>query len=305
MLHLQSLREGLLLFRALDSDIRVRILEVIARKGPIHMSAIADAIGITDGALTPHIKKLAKCGIVAIEAESGAHGVLKVCRIREERILIETLPPCAGNGVFETEIGVGQYTAYEVYPTCGLATGEHLIGELDDPRHFASPERMKAEILWFGHGYVEYMLPHFSNPSKELKEIQISMELGSEAPGNAEDWPSDIHFHINGHSLGYWTSPADFGAARGIYNPDWWFRGWGQFGLFKLLTVNREGTFIDGMKLSGVRVGELGIANDPSIAFRLSVPETARNVGGLTIFGRSFGNYHQDIKVRMHYLDKA
>ena len=304
MLHIKSLRDGLPLLRALGSDIRIRILETIAQSGPLHMSAIASAVGITDGALTPHIKALKQCGLIAIEVASGVHGAQKVCRIKEDRILVEMRPDVGEHSVFESEIGVGQYTAYEVYPTCGLATDEHLIGVVDDPRHFASPERTQAGILWFGHGYVEYMLSNFLAPSQELEEIQISMELSSEAPGSAEDWPSDIHFHINGQALGCWTSPGDFAAAQGLNNPGWWFRHWNQYGLYKLLSVNRSGTFIDGIRISDVRIADLKIAPGTSVTFRLSVPETARNIGGLTIFGRSFGNYHQDIKVRMLYHTK-
>ena len=75
--------------------------------------------------------------------------------------------------------------------------------------------------------------------------------------------------------------------------------------MYKLLSVNRSGTFIDGIKISDVRIGELGIAPGASVTFRLSVPETAKNVGGLTIFGRSFGNYHQDIKIRMLYQNRT
>ncbi len=304
MLHLRSLREGLPLFRALGSDVRIRILEVIAQSGPLHMSAIATAVGITDGALTPHIKALNQSGLIAIEVASGAHGVQKVCRIKEDRILVETRPDESQHSVFESEIGVGQFTAYEVYPTCGLATDEHLIGVVDDPRHFASPERTQAGILWFGRGYVEYMLSNFLSHSQVLEEIQISMELSSEAPGSAEDWPSDIHFHINGHALGYWTSPGDFGAIKGIHNPDWWLRHWNQYGRYKLLSVNSHGTFIDGMQIANVRIDDLGIVPGANVSFRLSVPETAKNIGGLTIFGRSFGNYHQDIKIRMLYQNK-
>jgi predicted transcriptional regulator len=33
----------------------------------------------------------------------------------------------------------------------------------------------------------------------------------------------------------------------------------------------------------------------------MEVPDTAEHVGGLTIFGKSFGNYNQDIEVRMSY----
>ena len=108
-----------------------------------------------------------------------------------------------------------------------------------------------------------------------------------------------------GTKLGYWTSPSDFGDTQGIYNPDWWFRNWNQHGLYKLLSVNKVGTCIDGKKISDVNLQSLGIDQNPNITFRLSVPETAKNVGGLTIFGRTFGNYHQDIKVRMQYKPKS
>lgn len=305
MLHLHSLREGLPLFRTLGSEIRVSILETLAKNGPMHMAAISKAVGITDGALTPHIKALESCGMIAVEVASGRHGVQKVCYIKEERILVEANENERKHNVFETEIGVGQYTAYQVYPTCGIATHEHMIGEADDPRYFASPERMKGDILWFGHGYVEYMIPNFITSTNDLLEIQVSMEISSEAPGCADDWPSDIYFHINGRELGYWTSPSDFGDTQGIYNPDWWFRNWNQHGLYKLLSINTTGTYIDGKKISDVVIEDLGIEQNASITLRLSVPETARNVGGLTIFGRSFGNYHQGLKVRMQYKRKG
>ena len=40
-------------------------------------------------------------------------------------------------------------------------------------------------------------------------------------------------------------------------------------------------------------------------AEEISAPETAKHRGGLTIYGRSFGNYDQDIRVRMHYKEQA
>lgn len=37
------------------------------------------------------------------------------------------------------------------------------------------------------------------------------------------------------------------------------------------------------------------------IKLRLGVDDDAENVGGLTIYGKGFGNYGQDIKVSIHY----
>ncbi len=304
MLHIQSLRDGLPVFRALSSEVRVSIMELLNQYGSMHMTAISEKLGITGGALTPHIKALADCGLISIDMAVGKHGVQKICYICEDRILIESAATARDANVYETEIGVGHYTAYDIYPTCGLATPEHLVGEVDDPRYFASPERMGSGILWFGHGYVEYMIPNFLTASQELVEIQLSMEISSEAPGCSEDWPSDIHFYINGKLLGVWTSPGDFGRVQGIYNPDWWVRTWNQHGLYKLLSVNEAGSFVDGGKISDTRLCDLGIDPHSPVTLRLEVPQGARHVGGLTLFGRSFGNYPQDINVRMHFRDR-
>jgi predicted transcriptional regulator len=34
---------------------------------------------------------------------------------------------------------------------------------------------------------------------------------------------------------------------------------------------------------------------------RIAVPDAARHIGGLTLFGRDFGNYNQDIEFRILY----
>ncbi len=303
MLHIRSLKDSLPLFKALSADVRISILEMLYEKGPLHMSAISGQLKLTNGALTPHIKALEECGLITIDSAAGRHGVQKICRVREESILIDPARNESRHNVHETEISVGQYTAYEIYPTCGIATPEHIVGEVDDPRYFASPERVNGGILWLGRGYVEYMIPNFLNANQELLEIQISLEISSEAPGSSEDWPSDIYFYLNGRELGYWTSPGDFGRVQGIYNPGWWYRNWNQHGMYKLLSVNSGGTYIDGGRISGVTLKDLAISNGSSLLFRLGVPEKAKNQGGMTIFGRSFGNYHQDIRVRMHYRD--
>lgn len=305
MLHIRSLREGLPIFRALSSDVRVSIMELLYGAGPLRMSAISEKLGITGGALTPHIKALADCGLVSIEIAGGRHGVQKICCASDESIMIDASQQRKDLNVYETEIGVGQYTAYDVYPTCGVCTPDHIIGKVDDPRYFASPEHMNGEILWFGHGFVEYTLPNFLQHDQEPIEIQLSMEIASEAPGCSEDWPSDVYFRLNGVELGYWTSPADFGRTQGIYNPAWWFRNWNQHGLYKLLSINDTGAFIDGLRISEAKLRDLNITAGAAITFRMYVPQSARNVGGLTIFGRSFGNFPQDIRMRMHYRAKG
>ena len=37
------------------------------------------------------------------------------------------------------------------------------------------------------------------------------------------------------------------------------------------------------------------------MVFRFQVEEPSQNIGGLTLFGKDFGNYNQDINVKVHY----
>ena len=48
-------------------------------------------------------------------------------------------------------------------------------------------------------------------------------------------------------------------------------------------------------------VDSLNLDYRSSIRFRMAVEDDAEHVGGLTIFGKTFGNYGQDIKVSIHY----
>lgn len=302
MLHIESLDEGLELFKALGSDIRVAIIKQLLVHKSMSMNELATNLGITGGALTSHIKKLESCGVVSISSESAGHGNLKLCSLNLDKILIDLVPESIPENTYTAEVKVGHYTDYQVFPTCGLSTSTQLIGEVDDTRYFAHPSRYDADILWFTRGFVEYTLPNFVPSNSTITGITISAELSSEAPGVNNNWPSDISFSLNDVPLGQWTSPGDFGDTQGIFTPDWWFPNWNQYGLLKLLVINHDGTFIDGLKISDVTIDSFHLTPSSIMKFRMSVLDDSAHVGGLTIFGKTFGNYNQDIRVSIHYV---
>ena len=77
---------------------------------------------------------------------------------------------------------------------------------------------MTAGLIWFTRGYVEYKFPNNTKLlNTQVNAVEFSMELSSEVPGTAADWPSDITFSINQIDIGTWTSPGDFGDQRGVY----------------------------------------------------------------------------------------
>lgn len=301
MLHIKSLEEGLEIFKALGSDMRIEIIKILRENGSMNMNDLAARLKITNGALTSHIKKLEDCGIISITTESSGHGNQKICSVHLDKILIDLNELPDNAAVYQTEVKIGHYSDYEVAPTCGLASVKAPIGEVDDPRYFAHPDRFDADILWLTKGYVEYIIPNFIPFSQKIDKITISVELGSEAPGVNNIWPSDISFYLNDTYLGDWTSPGDFGDVKGIFTPDWWFPMWNQYGLLKFLVINKEGTFIDGLKISDVTTHDLNLTDKSTLRLKFAVNEDSAHVGGLTIFGKNFGNYNQDINVRINY----
>ncbi|MCR5627817.1 MAG: winged helix-turn-helix transcriptional regulator [Lachnospiraceae bacterium] len=302
MIHITSIDEGLELFKVLGSDIRISIIKLLLKKKQMNMNEIASELNITNGALTGHVKKLENSGLLVITNEKAAHGNQKLCSLRLDKILIDLKAEEEIENVYSADIKVGHYSDYKVYPTCGIATNESLIGEVDDTRYFAHPNRYNADILWFTKGYVEYEIPNFIPAGQKITQIMISAELSSEAPGVNSVWPSDITFSLNDKEIGSWTSPGDFGDVRGIFTPDWWFPNWNQYGLLKLIVINKKGTFIDGLKISDVSMNDFDLDYKSKLKFRMEIKKDAEHVGGLTIFGSTFGNYAQDIKVSLNYV---
>ncbi|MCR2803916.1 ArsR/SmtB family transcription factor [Paenibacillus soyae] len=283
-----------------SSETRVKIMELLNDE-PRSINELAEALGLSSAIVTKHIQKLEEAGIIRTESISGKRGRRKVCHLLHETITLrfKSTKPSEEN-VYTVSIPVGQYTDYEVHPTCGLASETGMIGMVDDPRYFSSPDHVKAKHIWFGSGFVQYRIPNYLVGRQQLRELQLSFEICSEAPDYNEQWPSDIYFSLNGVELGMWTCPGDFGRHRGVLTPSWWTVGT-QHGLLKTLTVGQDGTYLDGQRLSGVTPTDLGIQVGKDFAFQIANPETAVHRGGVNLFGSRFGNYDQEIEVAVRY----
>lgn len=301
MLHIKSLDEGLPIFKALGSDIRIEIIKILQEYKSMNMNELATRLNITNGALTSHIRQLENAGLVTISNESAGHGNQKRCSVQIHKLLVDFDSNEEEKDIYQTSLKVGHYSDFDVFPTCGLASSTKLIGEVDDTRYFAHPDRYQADILWFTKGYIEYVIPNFIPFSQKIDQLTISLELSSEAPGVNNVWPSDISFYLNNISIGNWTSPGDFGDVKGIFTPDWWFPNWNQYGLLKRLVINAQGTYIDGIRISEVSISDFHLDYRSTIKFKMAVEDSSEHVGGLTIFGKNFGNYNQDITIRINY----
>ena len=289
--------------KGISSAPRVSILRLLLREGGMNVNDIAKRLGLPQSSVSSNVQVLEEAGLLRTEAQRARKGSQKICHAIYDELIITFRESEAVINPHQIEVAMplGLYTNSDVTGPCGICSPDGVIGLLDVPETFLDPERMKASLLWFTSGFVEYQFPNNAKLiGAEIEQIEFAMEISSVVPGTLADWPSDIVMSINGVELGAWTSPGDFGDKRGAYTPAWWTMSGSQYGMLKSWTVNGTGAYIDGRKLSAVTVDRLDLNAHRSIRLKIEVKPDASHPGGVNVFGRRFGNYDQDIVMRLH-----
>jgi predicted transcriptional regulator len=287
--------------KAIASEPRVQIISLL-RKRVRNINEISEDMGLPQSTIASHIAILEKAGLIITETVKAKKGSQKLCRPAFEEIIVQFAPERTQTDFLEVEMPIGLFTDYQATAPCGLCAPDAIIGFLDTPESFLNPNRMKAGLLWFGTGFIEYKFPNNAlYDNRPIKRLEISAEISSETPGTNPNWLSDVTMCINDVETGTWISPGDFGDRRGKYTPEWWKLEGSQYGLLKHWGITEEGTFVDGVKISSVTIGELSLASHHSIRVKFWVKEGAEHCGGMNLFGRGFGNYPQDIVLRLYF----
>ncbi|WP_461214541.1 ArsR/SmtB family transcription factor [Lacticaseibacillus sp. GG6-2] len=305
-MEIELIRDTLPVIHALDSSTRIDIINLLAHNS-MTVTELANELHYSKAIISKHIQLLKMAKLVFEDAEDTEDRRRKKFSVHSDNILIN-LPEKIYPNYHHTDydIPLGNYFSYTgITPTCGLANEEKVIGDMDNPDVFLSAERSTADLMWFSRGEVEYIIP---NPFKEGRRpelIEVSMEISSEFPASNNNWPSDIAFWMNDIKVGTWTVPGNYSDVRGRLTPTWWASNCSQYGLLKHLRILTSDTAMDGITISNHTVFDLALDQTDNLRFRIGVDPDSRVQGGLTIFGKTFGNYAQDIHITCYYSEKA
>jgi predicted transcriptional regulator len=294
--------DGADVLEGLASPVRLAMLRLLRQRGPLNVNQISSELGLPQSTVATNVQKLEGAELIRTETVKASKGQQKVCSVLYDEITVRLDDPGAlkDDKVVEVAMPIGLYTTCEVSAPCGLCSTESVLGLLDVPDYFLDPNRMKASLIWFGRGFVEYKFPNNAKVAgSEIDELELTMELSSEVPGTNSNWPSDITLWINHVAVATWTSPGDYGDTRGRYTPRWWKLAGSQYGKLVTWRVTRDGAFVDDAKTSDVTLDTLRLDDHHAIRIRIGIAEDARHPGGMNIFGRGFGNYDQDIVMRL------
>ncbi|NCO87979.1 MAG: helix-turn-helix domain-containing protein, partial [Rhodobacterales bacterium] len=204
--------DGIDVLKAFASAARIQVLKLLHTRGPMNVNEIAQALDLPQSSVSSNVQVLEEAGLIRTETQRARKGNQKICHTLFDEVLLmfKDSPRPTDANTIEVAMPLGLYTSCEVSAPCGLCSGEGIIGLLDVPDTFLEPARMGAGLIWFTRGYLEYQFPNNTKlMSGNLTSMEFSMELSSEVPGTAADWPSDITVSVNQIDVGTWTSPGD------------------------------------------------------------------------------------------------
>lgn len=299
--------DGVDVLRGLASPVRLRILKLLHVRHRLNVNEISSQLNLPQSTVATNVQVLEEAGLIATETIKARKGHQKICSARFNEIVVrfDGADAKPDNNLVEVSMPLGLFTNCEVSAPCGLCSPDGIVGLLDVPDSFLDPSRVQAALLWFGRGRVEYKFPNNAKLlNAQVDSVEFSMELSSEVPGTNLNWPSDITLWVNDIAVGTWTSPGDYGDKRGVYTPTWWKLEGSQYGKLKTWRIARNGTFIDGVRISAVTTADIDLPRHHSIRMRIGIDSKAEHPGGINIFGKGFGNYDQDIVMRL-YLRRA
>ena len=287
--------------KALSSEVRLDMLRLL-QKDSLNVNELAQKLSIPSSSAAMHVKALEEAGLIVTELKPGVRGSMKVCTRQLDALSIRLLEDEAQDVESENIcMPVVNFVDYEVHPTCGIVSDREFIDEEDEPRCFYNPNRIYAQLIWFGSGYVEYRFPNTGLKNRELKSAEFSAELCSETQFYNMDCPSDITLWVNGKEAGTWRCPSDFGGRRGKLNPDWWPDRNTQYGKLKTWRFTPKGPYINGRKVAQTTLKEYEWEANPYISIRIGIRKDAQKVGGINIFGESFGDYPQNLVLKLFF----
>lgn len=298
--------------KALSSDIRLEILNLL-EGGELNIQAIASQLGLSKTNALAHINILEEAGFIKTRYVPGTVGNQKICVKVYDRLIynFSTKKETDRNECREYLIPVGNYFDFRVYPPCGLASKENVIKRWDDPLVFYDVERVKANLVWGAHGFIEYKIPLpecFEN--QRIVKIEIVMEVSAQGElsdhkalllpqgmdkSQLTDGISDITFWVNGIEVGTETVEEFSRGSGGRFTPTWW-KG-SNYGKQILLSLTQDHTAINGKVQTNK--GLTGFNLCDGLQLRVGIKDDAHHKSGFNIYGNHFGNYGTDIILRV------
>lgn len=286
--------------KALSHPLRIKILHQLL-KAPRSVGELAKLNGLTNSTVLFHLQILEKATLAICKTKPNKKGKTLVFYINFNEIKIKTSTSANTPEKVETQsIGVGNYIYCKPLQYIRFATDERFI--VFDNIDAYNPVRFDAKLICIDNGEICYAFSNAFAQKGTVDKIEFSLELSSESTYFCNDWKSEIIFAVCGVDVAVYLSPGDFGGERGKLTPIWWDDRYSQYGLLVTLEIKTDGVYLNGKKANDkINVSTLPLMQSDKLTFSVRTDKTRKYAGGFNIFGKTFGNYAQDILFKAYY----
>jgi len=294
--HIDDEVEMTTICKALSNPQRMMIMQAITRK-TMTVSELANLLKLAQSTMTVHIQELEAAGLLRSVVKPGpVRGQQKLCSPAIDGL---SFVFAAEENQKSISMPVGHFVDYSVKPTCGIHSSIGQLIKCDQPAAFTSPQRADAQVVWTGKdGYFEYRF-QVLDCAETAKGIELSAEVCSEFIDSKCDWKSDISLWIDGTLIGTFVSPGDMGGRRGRFTPSWVAANWTQYGFLVKWRIDDRGCFVNDEKVKdSPAYNDLNMKEKSDIRVRIGVAPDAKNIGGINLFGKHYGDFEQEIVLK-------
>ena len=302
---------------ALSVPTRREIIKLINEK-PLSVNEIAWKLNIPVSTASFHVKTLVKAGLLNVSTGDKKITNQKIVSLGNYFYTLHlgntTKPVIASPStkVRTIEVPIGSYSSFSVEPTCGIHTPEGTLLVADTPATFSSPERFKAGLIWVKRGFLQYSVPLLNyNGSRQtgisfddknnIISLSFTFEMCAETINYDHNCKSLISFTVNDKEVCKIKLNGDFGQRRGKLNPDWMGDNTTQYGLLHNVDIRLDGCYLNEKKVSEICISDLLLQQKDLLDFKFEITPDTKRKGGLNLFGKSFGDYPQDILISITY----
>ena len=274
--------------RGLASPVRVRILRLLRRRGPLNVNQISEALGMPQSTIATNIQILEEFEFDRYGNRARPQGPAKDLRraVRRDRDPARWRGDQPRKGHHRSRDAA---RALHQLPCLGavrpvLDRGDHGRARCARPVSRSVPGAGRADMV-----------------RTRLRRIQVSQQC--ESAGCPGRWRSNSRWNyprrfpapmptglptsalwVNDVKVGTWTSPGDYGDRRGVHTPRWWKLEGSQYGALTQWHISSKGTFMGTKKLSSVTLAQLRLAEHHSIRLRIGIDDKAAHPGGRQYF---------------------
>lgn len=288
---------------SLSSNYRRRILFLLTQKSR-STQELLDDLKISPSTLSFHLKILREAKLIKFVKAPSKRGNEKNLSLNVDSFTVNFDSSLTSNlKTLNIDIPIGSYANFDVKAPCLIATENEIIQPIDNDVIFNSTDKIKAQLISFTQGYVEYLITNDLLLTSDIKELTFTQEICSECPNFNNNWKSDISFYLNNIRIGDFLSLGDYGGRMGLYSPRWWPTKSSNYGILVNVTINEEGTFINGKKTNELKISDY-FKNEKYIKYRIGVDSDSKHLGGINIFGKHFGDFKQNISLNITYTSK-